>query len=203
MQTQKVFLPGTVFEVNDAAAEGGHAFFNKVFYVSDTIMLSHLREITGLDAMALQNWVKRKWVPNPVRKYYTREHLARFLIINMLRETMQFTRIFYLLRYLNGTEPQDRVIGEEDLYDLVCRAFGRLIGPDSPGISGLDGVVGELTKDFDGPVTRLNTTLYIMVSAVYAAWVKAGADRMLDRLGAPPDHQTARHREEKKRGSDS
>ena len=63
-----VFLPGTVFPVEDVGREGGRAFFDKVFFVSEHIMLSHIREITGLDAMALQNWVKRKWVPNPERK---------------------------------------------------------------------------------------------------------------------------------------
>ena len=75
MHVQRTCLPGTVFPADDVAKEGGRAFFNKVFYVSEHIMLSHIREITGLDTMALQNWVKRKWVPNPEKKYYNREHL--------------------------------------------------------------------------------------------------------------------------------
>ena len=206
MQTQKLCLPGTVFEVGDIVREGGHAFFNKVFYVSEHIMLSHLREITGLDAMALQNWVKRKWVPNPNKKYYTRAHLARFLIINMLRETLQISRIFFLLRYLNGTEPEDAVISEEDLYDLVCRCYGRLVADGDPSIGSLDALIEEVLADYEEPAggakRRLVTTLKIMVSACCAAYVKGRADAMLDGLGAPPDRQTAKHGGHQERSSD-
>ena len=206
MRTQKYCLPGTVFEVTDVAGEGGHAFFRKVFYVSDHIMLSHLREITGLDAMALQNWVKRKWVPNPNKKYYGREHLARFLIINMLRETLQISRIFYLLRYLNGTEPEDTVISEADLYDYVCKCFGALIADGDPVIGALDRVIDDVLADYEEPVggakRRLVTTLRIMVSACCAAYVKGRADEMLDALGAPPDRQTARHGPKQERSTD-
>ena len=202
MHTEKLCLPGTVFAVGDIAKEGGHAFFKKVFYVSDHIMLSHLREITGLDAMALQNWVKRKWVPNPNKKYYSREHLARFLIINMLRETLQISRILYLLRYLNGTEPEDAVISEADLYDYVCKCFGALIADGDPVIGALDRVIDDVLADYEEPVggakRRLVTTLRIMVSACCSAYVKARADAMLDALGAPPDRQTARHGKNRK-----
>ncbi|MCR4905917.1 MAG: DUF1836 domain-containing protein [Clostridiales bacterium] len=206
MRTQKICLPGTVFQVTDIAEEGGHAFFRKVFYVSDNIMLSHLREITGLDAMALQNWVKRKWVPNPNKKYYGPEHLARFLIINMLRETLQISRILYLLRYLNGTEPEDAVISEADLYDLVCKCFGALVADGDPAIGTLDRVIDDVLADYEEPVggakRRLVTTLRIMVSACCSAYVKGQADEMLDALGAPPDRQTARHGQKQERSTD-
>ncbi len=206
MHTQKLCLPGTVFEVGDIALEGGHAFFRKVFYVSDHIMLSHLRGITGLDAMALQNWVKRKWVPNPNGKYYTREHLARFLIINMLRETIQISRILYLLRYLNGTEPGDEVVPESDLYDYVCRCFGALVADGDPAIGSLERVIGEVLADYEEPVggakRRLVTALTVMVSACCSAYVKARADALLDSLGAPPDRQTARHGAKQERRDD-
>ena len=195
-QRGKIFLPGTVFPVEDIGREGGRAFFDKVFFVSEHIMLSHIREITGLDAMALQNWVKRKWVPNPDKKYYGREHLARFLIINMLRDTLQIARIMYLLRYLNGTEPEDRVIPESELYHYVCRCAGLLTAPGSPGIDGIDAVIEEATADY-APKTadagrRLRETLKIMTTAWYAGQLKEAADRELDDIGAPPDPKLGR-----------
>ncbi len=199
MEARKLCLPGTVFEVDDIEKEGGHAFFRKVFYVSDHIMLSHLREITGLDTMALQNWVKRKWVPGPNKKYYTQEHLARFLIINMLRETLQIGRILFLLRYLNGTEQSDAVISEVDLYDLICRCFGKIVAGGSPAAAIPDRVIEEVLSDYEEPIggakRRLHTALCIMVSACCSSYIKARADSMLDSLGAPPDRMTARHGE--------
>ena len=194
----KTCLPGTVFPVSDVGAEGGRAFFDKVFFVSDHIMLSHIREITGLDAMALQNWVKRKWVPNPEKKYYGREHLARFLIINMLRDTLQIARIMYLLRYLNGTDPGDAVIPESELYHCVCRCLGLLSASGSSGLTpaDLDAVIDEAAADCvlktaDAP-RRLRETLRIMVSACCAARLKESADRELDGIGAPPDPKLGR-----------
>ena len=192
----KVFLPGTVFPVEDVGREGGRAFFDKVFFVSEHIMLSHIREITGLDAMALQNWVKRKWVPNPEKKYYGREHLARFLIINMLRDTLQIARIMYLLRYLNGTEPGDAVIPESELYHYVCRCMALLTGPDPVSPDKMDELVDRAAADFVPKTAdasrRLRETLKIMTTAAFAARLKEDADRVLDEIGAPPDPKLGR-----------
>ena len=192
----KVFLPGTVFPVEDVGREGGRAFFDKVFFVSEHIMLSHIREITGLDAMALQNWVKRKWVPNPEKKYYGREHLARFLIINMLRDTLQIARIMYLLRYLNGTEPGDAVISESELYHYVCRCMALLTGSDPVSPDRMDELVDRAAADFVPKTAdasrRLRETLKIMTTAAFAARLKENADRELDEIGAPPDPKLGR-----------
>ncbi|MBR4205931.1 MAG: DUF1836 domain-containing protein [Clostridia bacterium] len=191
MNVQRTCLPGTVFPADDVAKEGGRAFFNKVFYVSEHIMLSHIREITGLDTMALQNWVKRKWVPNPEKKYYNREHLARFLLINMLRDTVQISRILYLLRWLNGENGEDGVIPESELYEYVCRCVARATDGKFPGVNALDQIVEEETADFANPAAgarrRLMTALRIMTAAYVSARIKQEADDMLDSLGAAPD----------------
>ncbi len=193
---ETVCLPGTVFPVEDVGREGGRAFFDKVFFVSDHIMLSHIREITGLDAMALQNWVKRKWVPNPEKKYYGREHLARFLIINMLRDTLQIARIMYLLRYLNGTEQEDAVIPESELYHYVCQCIALLTEAALPSAADLDRAIGTATADFVPKTAdasrRLRETLRIMINACAAARLKEAADRELDEIGAPPDPKLGR-----------
>lgn len=195
-EKETTFLPGTVFPVGDIGKEGGRAFFDKVFFVSEHIMLSHIREITGLDAMALQNWVKRKWVPNPERKYYGREHLARFLIINMLRDTLQIARIMYLLRYLNGTEPGDAVIPESELYHYVCRCVALLSETAAPSPADLDRAIATATVDFVPKTAdasrRLRETLRIMTNACAAARLKESADRELDEIGAPPDPKLGR-----------
>ena len=88
----------------------GKEFLDKVFYITDGIMLAQVREITGIDGTTLQNWLKRGWVASPAKKAYSKEHLARILIINMLRDTMQLSQIIFLLTYVNGTEAQDMII---------------------------------------------------------------------------------------------
>ncbi|MBQ3637611.1 MAG: DUF1836 domain-containing protein [Clostridia bacterium] len=189
-------LPGTVIRVNDIGKEGGRAFFAKVFFVTDRVMLSHIRGITGLDTMALQNWVKRKWVANPEKKTYSRDHLARFLIVNMLRDTLQIARIMYLLRYLNGTEPEDVLVPEPEIYHYVCLGIGELLAEGSEGPAAMDAIVDRVIADFDAPSAdakrRLKVTISIMLNACYASMLKEKADRKLDEIGAPHDPKIAR-----------
>jgi di/tricarboxylate transporter len=95
-------IPGTVFNIVKMDGATGGEFLNKVFYITNGIMLPQIREITGLDGTTLQNWVKRGWVSNPHKKSYDKEQVARILIICMMRDTMQLSRIAFLLQYING-----------------------------------------------------------------------------------------------------
>ena len=102
MNVYNNFIPGTTLDLEKSGGATGAEFLDKIFYISDGIMLSYIREISGIDGTTLQNWVKRGWVLNPVNKLYSKEQVARILIINMVRETMQLSKITYLLNYING-----------------------------------------------------------------------------------------------------
>ncbi len=186
-------IPGTVFRKEKMGGVTGGDFLDKVFYITDHIMLAQIREITGIDGTTLQNWLKRGWVPNPIKKSYGREHLSRILIINMMRDTMQLSRIMYLLTYLNGAEPGDAIVSESTLYDSLCRVLEMVFDKNSAGINGLDHMIETVLMDYEEPCAgakrRLTHGISIMVMAYFASIVKARADDQLDDLGADKTHR--------------
>lgn len=168
----------------------GLDFLNKVFYITNGIMLAQIREITGLDGTTLQNWVKRGWVSNPHKKSYDKEQVARILIICMMRDTMQLSRIAFLLNYINGSMPEDKIVDESVLYDYICRILTQMFDENSTGFNGLDDMIDEAVKDYIEPVSgamrRLKNGIKIIVTTYYAAIIKSVADSTVDSLGAEP-----------------
>ena len=57
-------IPGTKLKKNDMGNVTGLEFLSKVFYISEGVMLSLIREVAGIDGSTLQNWTKRGWVAN-------------------------------------------------------------------------------------------------------------------------------------------
>ncbi len=171
-------IPGTVLDVSKTGGATGEDFLSKIFYISDGIMLSYIREITGIDGTTLQNWVKRGWVLNPKNKLYSKEQLARILIINMVRDTMQLSKISYLLQYINGDIEStcDDIILESKLYDYICRTIKEY----SETSCELDDVIYNITKDykecFTGAAQRLRKAIKIILLSYEAAAYKNMAD---------------------------
>ena len=183
-------IPGTNFDIGRMGGATGMEFLDKVFYITKGIMLGQIREITGLDGTTLQNWVKRGWVPNPTKKTYDKEQLARILIINMMRDTMQLSRVIFLLTYVNGEEEQDRIVSESQFYDYICKTLERIASPDSAGLNDLDPVIERVIADYEekyaGAKRKLAVGIRIVVITYYAALVKSVADDTIDALGADP-----------------
>ena len=180
-------IPGTLFPLDKMGGVTGLEFLDKVFYITDGIMLAQIREITGIDGTTLQNWLKRGWVQSPTKKAYSKEHLARILIINMLRDTMQLSRIIYLLTYVNGNDPEDEIIQESLLYDYICRVLAAISDPDSAGVHGIDEAIGTVLSDYServgGAKRRISSVIRIIVISYYAAMLKSRADDLTDALG--------------------
>ena len=78
-------IPGSVILRKNMDRVTGEDFLDKVFFITDGIMLSQIKEISGVDGSTLQNWVKRNWVANAKLKKYDIDQVAHILIINMLR----------------------------------------------------------------------------------------------------------------------
>ena len=177
-------IPGTVLDISKTGGVMGEDFLNNIFYISDGIMLSYIREITGIDGTTLQNWVKRGWVLNPKNKLYSKEQLARILIINMVRDTMQLSKISYLLEYINGDVENtcDDIISESKLYDYICRA----IAENNLGKSDLDDIIANVTSDynecFPGAASRLKKAIKIIMLSYKATAYKNLADAELKEI---------------------
>ena len=189
LQINDEYIPGTILRRDAMGDVTGIDFLNKIFYISDGIMLTQIREISGIDGSTLQNWTKRGWVENSKMKRYNKDQLAHILIINMLRACMQLDRIAFLITYINGRvyDRSDDIIRDSLLYDYICRTLDRVtqrggVGDETP----LRDCIDEVTADYDEKVSgarrRLNTALEIIVVAYYASIVKRHSDEMTEKL---------------------
>lgn len=183
-------IPGTILNRAQMGDVTGLQFLNKIFFISDGIMLTQIREIAGIDGTTLQNWTKRGWVENPKSKKYDIDQLAHILIINMLRSCMRLDRIAFLVSYINGRvyDRSDDIIRDSTLYDYICRLLDRLMNDkiNSGDPETLKNCIAEVTADYTetipGAKKRLTNALEIIVVAYYASIIKEQSDNMLERL---------------------
>lgn len=94
--------------------------YQPLIRATDGLTLSQICMISKLEPSTIQNWIKRGFVPHPIKKKYYERHLARILLISELREAMQIDRVGELLRFINGDtdDLSDDIIEEERLYDV-------------------------------------------------------------------------------------
>lgn len=181
-------IPGTILNRDKMDGATGLEFLDKVFFITDKIMLSQIREITGIDGTTLQNWLKRGWVGTPNKKSYTKEHLARILIINMMRDTMQLSRIIFILQYVNGKSEEDKIVRESVLYGYICKVLDRLSENGEISGAGIDGIISDVLSDYNETVSgaerRLSVGIKVITITYYSALIKAEAEAILDSLGA-------------------
>lgn len=148
---------------------------------TDGLTLSQVCNISGLEPSTIQNWIKRGYVPHPVRKKYRERHLARILLITELRESMQIDRVGVLLRYVNGDadDESDDIIKEEALYDLFCDIAQDLtkdpVSPDQIG-ERVTSLLDDSVETADS--AKLATALTVMAYTYTANRYKRGADAL-------------------------
>lgn len=184
-------IPGTILKRADMGNGTGMDFLKKIFYISDGVMLSQIRSISGIDASTLQNWTKRGWVESSTLKRYGMDQVAKILIINMLRSCMQLEKIDFLLHYINGnpTDPEDDIISTSVLYDYICRIIDRLTLFDCVPEKQVRGYIDEVIADYEEKMTgarkRLAKALEVIIIAYYASLMKNRSDAMLMGLMSP------------------
>lgn len=181
-------IPGTILKRADMGNATGLEFLNKIFYISDGIMMSEIRGISGIDTSTLQNWVKRHWVESAKLKKYNIDQVAHILIINMLRACMQLDHIAFLIRYINGSveSREDDIIRDSVLYDYICRIIDRMTEKDCVPEQKVKQYIEEVTADYrekvSGARRRLANALEIIIVAYYASLMKQRSDAMLAAL---------------------
>ena len=184
-------IPGTRLRKSEMGDVTGLEFLSKIFYISDGVMLSQIREVSGIDGSTLQNWTKRGWVESARLKKYDIDQVAHILIINMLRSCIQLDRIALLLQYINGRidDESDDIIRDSVLYDYICRILDTLMQQDACSMASIKDVIREQIADYTearpGARERLANALEIIVVAYYAAIIKRRSDEMLaDLMGS-------------------
>ncbi len=188
LEINDALIPGTRLRKADMGNVTGLEFLSKVFFISEGVMLSQIREVSGIDGSTLQNWTKRGWVANARLKKYNIDQVAHILIINMLRSCIQLDRIALLLHYINGSveDRSDDIIRDSILYDYICRILEKLMEKDVCSMTSIKDVIREQIVDYEeampGARERLANALEIIVVAYYAAIIKRRSDEMLTEL---------------------
>ena len=188
LEINDAMIPGTRLKKRDMGNVTGLEFLSKVFYISEGVMLSQIREVSGIDGSTLQNWTKRGWVANARLKKYNIDQVAHILIINMLRSCIQLEHIAFLLQYINGKidDTSDDIIRDSVLYDYICRILEALTREDVASKATIKDVINRQIADYEeaapGARDRLSTALEIIVTAYYAALIKKSSDEMLAHL---------------------
>ena len=188
LQIKDELIPGTKLHRADMGGATGLEFLRKMFFISNGVMLSQIREVSGIDGSTLQNWTKRGWVANSKLKKYDMNQVAHILIINMLRSCMQLDKIAFLIQYINGKvdDKSDDIIEDSVLYDYICKILDTLMTYEVCSIGSIREAIEDVTEDYTenivGAKTRLTNALEIIVVAYYASLIKGYADNMLNDL---------------------
>ena len=176
-----VHFPGTVIE---RQGRSSREFLFGMFTVTKGLMLSQVREITGLDATTIQNWINRGWVKNPVDKRYTQDHLAGILIIHMLRDVMKMESIAKLMTYLKSD--QQPVVSEAQLYHYVCDILDIIsydvILSEEELVNMINQTLLDYKEPFLGAKAELVNVLHIILIYYAAAIVKHKGDIIFQQI---------------------
>ena len=169
LQIHDALIPGTKLRRADMDGVTGLEFLSKIFFITDGVMLTQIRDISGIDGSTLQNWTKRGWVPLSKSKKYDIDQVAYVLIINMLRPCMQLDKIAYMLEYING-----------------CRILDALVEQNQCSFSSIRQVIEQQTAGYtevmEGARERLTDALEAIVVAYYATLIKHRSDELVNRL---------------------
>lgn len=181
-------IPGTILSRKEMDDCTGLDFLKKVFFVTDGVMLTQIRNISGIDSSTLQNWTKRGWVANSKLKRYNINQVAHILIINMLRACMQLDRIAFLIEYINGDleSDEDDIIKDSELYDDICKILDRIKKDNVGSLDGVRKIILDFTKNYQEPFAgakeRLTKALEVIVTTYYASLLRRHADELLDSM---------------------
>ena len=97
----------------------------------DSMMLSQVVEVAhrvsqnDINNTHIQNWVRRKYLPHPHKKKYSREQVANILLLNDLRNILSLEEASNLLRFVNLTldDNSDDRINPAKLYKYYSEIF--------------------------------------------------------------------------------
>lgn len=179
-------IPGTVLTARrdrpDLAEEQLRAMF-----LTGGLVRSQVAAATGLEAHAVQNWVKRGFLPPPVNKRYTCRQFCRILIINMLKSALPMEKICGLLSYINGhlDDESDDSIDDSQLYFAFLRVAAEYQGLMMDR-ERLAQCIHESLADYREPVPgareRVERVLHIMLTAWASSQLQREAEYLLTQL---------------------
>ena len=179
-------LPGTTLEVDLGRKDAADTPLSSMF-LTGGLVLSQVALLTGLEPYTIQNWVKRGFLPPPVKKKYSRRQVCRLFIINMLRDSMQLDRICRLLSYVNGRldDEGDDIIDDSALYlyivALVSQPGAETLSPGLLHERCIEAIAGY-QEPYAGARNRIASALEVIFTAYTASCLKQRAELLLAHL---------------------
>ena len=178
-------IPGTTLTGLRSNAHRIDGLFQSMF-LAGGLTLSQVSSITGLEPHAIQNWVKRGYLPPPQGKRYNMEQLCRIINMNMLKGALPLERVCRLMTWINGSlsDESDDIIDDTVLYFMFVRLAARARTLDSrqDRDEALAEVMAEYTEPFPGARDKIIQVLRIMLTAWIATRMRQEAERMFEQL---------------------
>jgi len=188
-----IHIPGTNLPYTDF---GSQAFstIRQLIAAAGGFSLSQICAITGLEGSTIQNWVKRGYIGGSLKsKKYNEKQVARILIYNALRGSLQLDEIAKLMEYVNGSVPDlsDDIIEEGDLFSYMCQTAQELsalpaaVEPEHISSAPVMDTVMRITADYSGTdeqSERLRRALAIMSEACLADRILKSAKMLIESL---------------------
>ncbi len=159
----------------------------------DSMMLAQVVEVAqrvsqnDINSTHVQNWVRRKYIPNPQKKKYNREQVANILLINDLRNILPLEKITRLLAFVN----QDPLATDDDrvnptkLYRYYSEIFDRAMEDWLKSLQGLEKEANGALAGEDlapGDRDKVATTLVVLNLLARANLYKEIAEHWLEGL---------------------
>ncbi len=181
----KDFLPGTTLET-DWNSPNPLGVLDAVFSAGG-LVLSQVSRLTGLEPHTIQNWVKRGFCSSPVAKQYSIRQFCRLVTINLLKESLLLPQITAMLSYINNSlaDESDDAVGDDMLYRYfvtILKQLNHSAASPQQREQAISLVVKQYDEPYPGAAKRLEQVLNIMLTAYFAARLKASAEQMLQNL---------------------
>ena len=178
-------LPGTVLPAKREDAMYIEQQFSAMF-MAGGIALGQVANITGLEPYAIQNWVKREFLPPPDHKRYNMNQLCRIITINMLKSVLSMERICGLIEYVNGDldDVSDDIIDDARLYFMFVKLAANFTLMHNPAgrDAAIDGALLDYMEPSPGAKERVKKVLSIMLTAWAADLLHKETDKMVAQL---------------------
>lgn len=178
-------IPGSTLQIKREDSARVDGLFQSMF-LTGGLTLSQVTSITGLEAYAVQNWVKRGFLTPPQRKHYDMDQVCRLLTINTFKSVLPMERICELIGYVNGQldNRSDDIIRDSELYFLFVKLAGRArdFGDTEEALRIIDETLTDYREPYPGARQRVAKALRVMLIAWLAARMRQQTEALLDEM---------------------
>lgn len=182
-------IPGTQLNFESGFEKNAFAVLTPLLSVTKGLTLSQISEVTSLQGSTIQNWVKRGWVANPKNRRYGERQVARIILINMVKSSLQLDTIVSLMKHINGSveDEADDIIPDKELFNFLCYVIYQADERHTFDSRELKKIIADTTKSYKGPnkdsKQRLESALLIMSLAYISGTIQQQAQNECEKIG--------------------